>query len=168
VTAQLNGKLVDQLGDCYCETAGLYTIPAGTWKVVVTNSQGHTVLTNQKKQSAGGDPFYVVYWLSVPPGETLSAQSTFTVTGARSSNYEITAGNFSYTSAKSAPAAAPEPHASASPSGDQLDQTVSFEQPLWRLLLALIIALILAALIAVLVVRRRAPKSSTNPEATTL
>jgi hypothetical protein len=153
ISAQLSGNYIDQLPSCYCEEAGSYGLPAGTWNLSVTDSHGKTVLSKQTQQAAGGNPYFVSYWPNVPAGETFSATATFTAAAASSGNFTISTQKFSWTSAK-----ATDTGSSSLISGSTKPKPAvskGFQPPIWLLLLVLVVAVLLLALDIVLFVRRR-------------
>jgi hypothetical protein len=158
ITSQLGGNFIDQLPNCACEGQGGYLLPAGTWKLTVTDASGQTVLTKQVNQAANGLPTFVNYWQDAPPGETFSAQSTFTVAGGAAANFTITSQKFSWTSGKSKSNGGASP--STSTPQPKTVKTASFAPPLLVFYIALLIAIILIALdILLLVFRRRARRT---------
>jgi hypothetical protein len=161
ITSQLSGHYIDQLPNCDCEGQNGYLLPAGTWKLTVTDSSGQTVLSKQLDQPANGLPTFVNYWPSVPAGETFSAQSTFTVAGGAASNFTLTSQKFSWTSGKRSSAGG-----GRSPSNTPRPKTVktaSFAPPLVAFYAALLVAIILIALDVVLLVLRRRSRATTAP-----
>jgi hypothetical protein len=161
ITSQLSGQYVDQLPSCQCEAQNGYVLPAGTWKLIVTDSSGKTVLAKQFDQPANGLPTYVNYWPSVPAGETFSAQSTFTVSGSAASNFALTPQKFSWTSGKNTTGGqAGTP--SRTPRAKTL-KTASFAPPLVVFYAALLVAIILIALDVLLLVLRRRSRITIPP-----
>jgi hypothetical protein len=159
VTAQLSGSFIDELPTCYCEDQGLYSLPAGTWNTTVTNSSDTVVLKKQQQQASGGNPFFVTYWPDVPAGESFSADSTFTVAAAASSNYALSDHKFSWTTAKSTGSGDLNTGAGSKPVKAVVK--TGFQPPTWLLLLVLLVSLLLVALdIVLLVRRRRVPRSA--------
>ncbi len=153
VAAALSGDYINQLPTCYCEDAGLYNLPAGTWSLTVTDSSGKVALSKQVQQPGSGNPYLVDYWQNVPPGETFSAQTTFAVSGSASANFALTSQKFSYTSAKPAGGggAVVPPHSPA----PKPTKPAAFAPPLFVCLSVLVVALLLAAIDVILIVRRR-------------
>jgi hypothetical protein len=160
ITSQLSGKYIDQLPNCECEDQDGYLLPAGTWKMTVTDSSGQTVLTKQLNQPASGLPTFVNYWQSVPAGETFSAQSTFTVAGSSAANFTLTSQKFSWTS-KKVPGAGGVRSPSNSPRPKTV-KTASFAPPLVIFYAALLVAIILVALDVLLLVSRRRSRRKTR------
>jgi hypothetical protein len=153
ITSQLSGQYIDQLPNCECEAQNGYLLPAGTWKLAVTDSSGKTVFTKQLDQAANGLPTFVNYWPSIPAGETFSAQSTFTIAGGAASNFTMSSQKFSWTSGKTT-----GPGGAVSPSNTPRPKTVktaSFAPPLLVFYAALLVAIILIALDVLLFVFRR-------------
>jgi len=152
ITSQLTGKFVDQLPNCDCEDQDGYLLPAGTWKLTVTDSSGNVVLTKQVSQPASGLPTFVNYWQNVPPGETFSAAATFTITGAGASNFMLTSQKFSWTSSKSGAGGGTSPSSTPKPT---TIKPASFAPPVLVFWAVLLVALILIALDILLYIRRR-------------
>jgi hypothetical protein len=166
ITSQLSGKYIDQLPNCQCDGENGYLLPAGTWNLNVTDSQGKTVLTKSYDQPANGLPAFVNYWSNVPTGETFTAQSTFTVAGSAKSNFTLTSQKFSYTSKKSAGEKGP-----GSPSAKPKPITVknaSFAPPVIVYWAALLVALIIVALDVILLVSNRRARASHAAETSTV
>ena len=153
ITSQLSGKYVEQLPNCQCEGQNGYLMPAGSWTLTVTDSNGKTVLTKQFDQAANGLPTFVNYWPSVPTGETFSAQTVFTVVGGGKNDFTLTSQKFSWTSKKGAGEQGP-----GSPSSTPKPVTVksaAFAPPLAVLWGALLVIVILIALDVILLVNNR-------------
>jgi hypothetical protein len=167
VTAQLSGDYIEQLPNCDCEAAGIYPLPAGTWNLTVTNSKGTVVLSKQQQQPAGGNPFFVSYWSSVPAGESFTADTTFTVATASSANFALTDHKFSWTSAK-VTGTTGTGAGTGRTKPTVLAATTSFAPPLWLLLLTLLVAAGLVALNVVLLVRRGVASRPTTAAAETV
>jgi hypothetical protein len=166
ITSQLSGKYIEQLPSCACEGQNGFLLPAGTWKLTVTDSSGRTVFTKQSSEPANGLPSFVNYWPDVPAGETYSAQSTFTVSGGAAVNFTITSQKFSWTSQKDSAGGVAAPSATPKP---KTIKTASFAPPLVVFYGVLLVALILIALDVVLLVqrarlRRAVAPSNTEPE----
>lgn len=153
VTAQLSGEFIDQLPNCGCEGENGYLLPAGTWNLTITDSGGKTVFSKQLAQPSNGLPTFVNYWQNVPKGDTFSAQSTFTVSGAAASNFTFTSQKFSWTSSK------PTSGGAVSPSNTPRPQTIkpaAFAPPTLVFYAALLVAVILVALdVALFLLRRK-------------
>jgi hypothetical protein len=161
ITSQLSGPYIDQLPTCQCEGQDGYLMPAGTWKLTVTDSSGKTVLTKQLDQPANGLPTFVNYWQGVPVGQTFSAESTFTVAGTAAANFALTSHKFSWTSSKATGSGG-----AGSPSNTPRPKTVktaSFAPPLLVFYAALLIAIILIALDVLLFVLRRRSRRTLPP-----
>jgi hypothetical protein len=156
VSAQLSGNFIDQLPGCYCEDAGLYPLPAGTWNLKVTDARGSVILSKQQQQAADGQPFFVSYWPNVPAGESFSAEATYTVATASSANFTMTPHKFAWTSAKATTGKAVIT-GSGSPKTKPTALNTGFAPPLWLLLLVLVVAVLILTLDIVLLARRFAP-----------
>ena len=161
ITSQLSGQYIDQLPTCQCEAQNGYLMPAGTWKLTVTDASGKSVLTKQVDEPANGLPTFVNYWQGVPAGQTFSAESTFTVGGATAADFTFTSHKFSWTSSEatgsggaSSPSATPRP---------KTVKTASFAPPLLVFYAALLIAVILIALDILLLVFRRRSRGIPEP-----
>jgi hypothetical protein len=163
ITSQLSGKFIDQLPNCQCEGENGYLLPAGTWNLTVTDSQGKTVLTKSFDQPPNGLPTFVNYWASVPTGENFTAQSTFAVSGSAKSNFNLSSQKFSWTSKKrGGEKAAGSPSANPKP---VTIKTTSFAPPMIVFWGALIVALIIAALDVILLVNNRRTRAARSTDA---
>jgi hypothetical protein len=154
VTAQLTGKFIDQLNG---EGANGYVLPAGSWHLVVTGADGKTILDKAQQVTSPAEPYFVYYWPNIPPGESMTAVTTFTPTSAAAPNFTFSSQKFSYTSAASTESATTGP--TKHPASSVSSQTGA---PTWVYVVVLGTAIILAAVVIVLLIlrrRKRGPKS---------
>jgi hypothetical protein len=151
VTSQLSGAFIDSLPNCYCEAQGTYPLPAGTWNLSITDSTGKTVFSRDSAQAAGGEPYLVSYWQNVPAGKSLTAQSTYTITGPTKSNFTMKSPTFAWTSN---PSSNPKPVKPKGKAPLESSKTAT-ALPLIVYLAALTITVIIVVLDVLLLLRRR-------------
>jgi hypothetical protein len=174
VTAELSGNFIDSLPNCYCESENGTLLPAGTWKITVTESDGTVAFRREQSVAAGklkknysvsgGAPHYVAYWSELPPGENLIATSSFTPDASHAKDFTRKSTPFSYTSAAKAPGATP----TATPNAAPAATSQAGGLPFWALLAGLLLALILLILDVVLLILRSRRNSPTVAPTTTV
>ena len=173
VSAELSGDYIDGLPNCYCEGDTGNYLPGGTWRITVTGANGKVVFRREETAAAGkldaskayavigGDPFFVAYWSNLPPGEGLTATSSFTPTAAHSKNFTMSSTPFSYTSAGAVAGATP----TATPTASAATTTASNGLPFWVLLAALILVILLLLLDVILLILRSRRRGNAVPSA---
>ena len=147
ISTKFTGRFVDEFAPS--NTPGAALSPAGSWKVILKDSEGTTALEHTIDRAAGDDTLATsFYWAGAKPGTVYTATATFTPSGTSAANFQVApATAFSYTAGD---ASRPVPTSTATVIPvDTLPDAAPLSLPLW---LVILLGIATAGLIALVVV----------------
>ena len=160
VSAQLTGKFVDAVDECFGSTECHIPLPNGTWKLTVKNADGTIAHEEEIATKAAASRYASFYLHGVTPSTDYTVDATFTPASSESANYTVSPANgVAFTSAE-APAAG-DPDAPAVPEVE-VEVASGPTLALWLVILVsvIVVGLAVAAGVFWLLLRRRRAAAS--------